>query len=191
MTRQNTDLTDDEIEELKVFEEQLQSFVGAEAGPFLSWDRVNRAMIRHWCEAMGDANPAYYDADVAVQLGAPAGAVVAPPTMMQAWTMTGFAAQHPPGSDTRESMPVLPVFDQQGYLAVVATNCEQEYLQAICEGDDVNGRSTIESVSSRKTTGLGVGYFVTQLTEFRNQRDEVVGNMRFRILKYKPHSTAS
>ena len=128
---------------------------------------------------------------MAAQLGAPAGMVVAPPTMMQAWTMTGFAGQHPPGSDTRESMPVLPLFDQQGYLAVVATNCEQEYLQAICEGDDINGRSTIESVSSRKTTGLGVGYFVTQLTEFRNQRDEVVGNMRFRILKYKPHSTAS
>jgi len=31
-----------------------------------------------------------------------------------------------------------------------------------------------------------VGYFVTQLTEYRNQHGEVVGTMRFRILKYKP-----
>ena len=191
MTRKDTDLTDKDMNDLNAFEKQLQSFVGAEAGPFLAWDRVNRAMIRHWCEAMGDANPAYHDTAVAAQLGAPAGAVMAPPTMMQAWTMTGFAGEHPPGSDTRESMPVLPIFDRQGYAAVVATNCEQEYLQPICEGDDINGRSSIESVSGRKTTGLGVGYFVTQLTEFRNQRNEVVGNMRFRILKYKPHSEVS
>ncbi len=191
MIQKSNGLSDVECQEINLFEQELQSYIGSESGPFLSWDRVNRAMIRHWCEAMGDANPAYYHADAAAQLGAPQNAVVAPPTMMQSWTMTGFSGEHPPGSDTRESMPVMPIFDRQGYLAVVATNCEQEYLQPICEGDDINGRSSIESVSSQKTTGLGVGYFVTQLTEFRNQRDEVVGNMRFRILKYKPHSAVS
>lgn len=190
MSNQQDELTKAERQEIENFEQQLQSFVGSEAGPFLAWDRVNRAMIRHWCEAMGDTNPVYYNDRDAAKLGAPAGRVVAPPTMMQSWTMTGFAGEHPPGSDTREGMPVMPLFDEQGYLAVVATNCEQEYLQTICEGDDINSRSSIESVSNRKATGLGVGYFVTQLTEFRNQRDEVVGNMRFRILKYKPHSAA-
>ena len=87
MTREDADLTDNDMNDLNAFEKQLQLFVGAEAGPFLAWDRVNRAMIRHWCEAMGDANPAYHNASVAAKLGAPAGAVMAPPTMMQALSL--------------------------------------------------------------------------------------------------------
>lgn len=186
LRRQVESLNEAEIHEIAALEEKLQSCVGAEAGPFLSWDTVNRAMIRHWCEAMGDQNTAYSDPTFAAVLGAPEGAVIAPPTMMQAWTMTGFGAQHPPGSDTREQNPAMPHFAEHGYLAVVATNCEQEYVQPVFEGDKLSGYSTIESVSERKTTALGVGYFVTQLTEYRNQHDEVVGAMRFRILKYKP-----
>ena len=59
-------------------------------------------------------------------------------------------------------------------------------MQPIFEGDSLSGHATIEAVSGRKTTALGVGYFVTQLTEYRNQRDEIVGTMRFRILNYRP-----
>ncbi|MFE3283438.1 hypothetical protein ACFXJJ_09995, partial [Streptomyces sp. NPDC059233] len=43
-------------------------------------DPVNEPMIRHWCEAMGDANPAYTGP-----------AAIAPPTMLQAWTMGGLS----------------------------------------------------------------------------------------------------
>src|SRR5690606_40257618 len=43
-------------------------------------DPVNAPMIRHWCEAMGDANPAYTGPDA-----------VAPPTMLQVWTMGGLS----------------------------------------------------------------------------------------------------
>ncbi|MFD7098389.1 hypothetical protein ACFWA0_26575, partial [Streptomyces xanthophaeus] len=43
-------------------------------------DPVNAAMIRHWCEAMGDANPAYTGPDA-----------IAPPTRLQAWTMGGLS----------------------------------------------------------------------------------------------------
>lgn len=38
---------------------KLQAMVGEEAGPFEAVDEVNRAMIRHWCEAMEDENPLY------------------------------------------------------------------------------------------------------------------------------------
>ncbi len=175
-------MTDDE----STLQHQIDSFVGAEAGPFLSWDTVNRAMIRHWCEAMGDTNPVYFDPDAAAAVGGKEGGVVAPATMMQAWTMTGYAGQHPPGSDTREGMPVMPVLNDAGYPGVVATNCEQEYFLPICEGDEISVSSIIEAISGLKKTALGAGYFITQLSDFFNQRGEKVGNMRFRVLKYKP-----
>ena len=47
-------------------------------------------------------------------------------------------------------------------------------------------RRIIESVSEEKATGLGVGHFVTTRQEYRDQDGELVGTMRFRILKFRP-----
>ncbi len=163
----------------------LQSYLGGDFGPYRGWDRVNAAMIRHWCDALGDGNPIYTDGDAARAAGH--GALVAPPTMMQAWTMRGYCGRFPPGSDTREAMQVLQVLEEAGYPGVVAVNCEQEYARYIEEGDDIYFRSTIESISEEKRTALGVGFFVTELSTFYNQRDQVVGTMRFRVFKYRPH----
>ena len=41
-----------------------------------------------------------------------------------------------------------------------------------------------------KKTGLGEGYFITTLQTYRDQDGEVVGEMRFRILKFKPGQRA-
>lgn len=166
----------------------LDAYLGGDTGPFRGWDRVNAPMIRHWCEAMGDDNPVYTDPQAAQAEGFDA--LVAPPAMLQAWTMYGYRGERAPGSDDRDPMAVLPVLEAAGYPAVVAVNCEQEYLQYLQEGDEVYHRSTIESISPEKTTALGVGFFVTQLCTYYNQRDEVVGTMRFRVFKYRPHASA-
>ncbi len=44
--------------------EDLQTIVGKEDGPFEANDEVNKAMIRHWCEAMEDGNPVYTDEEL-------------------------------------------------------------------------------------------------------------------------------
>ena len=46
--------------------------------------------------------------------------------------------------------------------------------------------STIESVSDLKKTALGEGHFVTSLQTYRDQDGEIVGEMRFRTLWFKP-----
>ncbi|MGW0839501.1 bifunctional MaoC family dehydratase N-terminal/OB-fold nucleic acid binding domain-containing protein [Streptomyces sp. NPDC002787] len=134
-------------------------------------DPVNPPMIRHWCEAMGDANPAYTGPDA-----------VAPPTMLQVWTMGGLS-----GHETRAPAydELLALLDRAGCTSVVATDCEQEYLRALRPGDEITFDSVIESVSNRKTTKLGTGYFVTTRMDVR-VGDELVGTHRFRILKYAP-----
>ncbi|MFF7388892.1 bifunctional MaoC family dehydratase N-terminal/OB-fold nucleic acid binding domain-containing protein [Streptomyces scabiei] len=134
-------------------------------------DPVNSPMIRHWCEAMGDTNPAYTGPDA-----------IAPPTMLQVWTMGGLS-----GHETRAPAydELLALLDDAGCTSVVATDCEQEYLRALRPGDEVTFDSVIESVSERKTTRLGTGYFVTTRMDVR-VGDELVGTHRFRILKYVP-----
>ncbi|WP_141205831.1 bifunctional MaoC family dehydratase N-terminal/OB-fold nucleic acid binding domain-containing protein [Streptomyces griseorubiginosus] len=134
-------------------------------------DPVNVPMIRHWCEALGDTNPAYAGPDA-----------VAPPTMLQAWTMGGLAGHT---GRARAYDELLALLDESGCTSVVATDCEQEYLRALRPGDEITFDTVIESVSARKTTKLGTGHFVTTRTDVR-VGDTLVGTHRFRILKYAP-----
>lgn len=152
--------------------EELRAFEGRRAVTRgLGKDPVNSAMIRHWCEAMGDANPAYAGAEQ-----------VAPPTMLQVWTMGGLS-----GHDGRSAAydELWALLDGAGYTSVVATDCEQEYVRALRPGDEVTFDAVIESVSARKTTKLGTGHFVTTRMDV-GVGARLVGTHRFRILKYAP-----
>lgn len=151
---------------------------------------VNEPMIHHWCDAIGDRNPSYLDRDFAAK--STFGGLVAPPAMLQAWTMRGLRPDTPEEAAAKQAAgdrkSVLQVLDEAGYTSVVATNCEQEYFRYLEPGDQLTHTVEVESVSPEKKTGLGIGRFVTQLYTFRDQRGEVVGTMRFRILKFKPPS---
>ncbi|WP_372515160.1 bifunctional MaoC family dehydratase N-terminal/OB-fold nucleic acid binding domain-containing protein [Streptomyces ortus] len=150
---------------------RLKTYEGLTAVGGVGKDLVNEPMIRHWCEAMGDANPAYAGADA-----------VAPATMLQAWTMGGLSGH---GGRSEAYVEMLGLLDDAGYTSVVATDCEQEYLRPLRPGDRITFDSVIESVSARKTTKLGTGYFVTTRTDVR-AGGEPAGTHRFRILKYVP-----
>ncbi len=162
-------------------EQRLQEFLHRESGPYRSWDRVNRPMIRHWCEVMGDSNPVYLHSDQAVR--------VAPPAMMQVWTMKGYEDRWGPGSSEEEPFAVLKLLEEAGYPAIVAVNCEQKYFQYLQEGDEISFTSSIEEISKEKKTALGTGFFVTQLSRFYRREKELAGEMRFRVFKYRPHQS--
>ncbi|WP_189306812.1 bifunctional MaoC family dehydratase N-terminal/OB-fold nucleic acid binding domain-containing protein [Streptomyces albospinus] len=152
-------------EKLKTYEGRVATTTGAGKDP------VNEPMIRHWCEAMGDTHPSYQGPDG-----------VAPPTMLQAWTMGGLSG-HQGRNEAHEELFAL--LDGAGCTSIVATDCEQEYLRPLRPGDAITFDSLIESVSGRKTTKLGTGYFVTTRMDVR-ANGEPAGTHRFRILKYAP-----
>jgi len=166
---------------------RLQALVDAavDSTPRPARDPVNQPMIRHWCDAMGDDNPIYTDPEAAAT--SIFGHIVAPPTMLQAWNMPGL---RPPAPDpeelaARENGP-LALLDAAGYTSVVATDSEQIYHRYLELGDVLYLSSRLESVSDRKQTALGEGYFVTNLLSYRDQSGELVAEMRFRLLKFKP-----
>ncbi len=141
-------------------------------------------MIRHLVEALEDRNPIYVDAAAAGAVGHPD--VVAPPTSLQVWTMGGLR-RHQPAEDGQDHRgDLMSLLDDEGYRGVVATNCEQTYMRYLTVGDHLQVSSSLEAVSGLKRTALGEGYFVTSLQTYRDQAGEVVGEMRFRILKYRP-----
>jgi uncharacterized OB-fold protein len=141
-------------------------------------------MIRHWCDAIDDRNPVYTDPEFAAR--SVHGGLVAPPAMLQVWTMRGL--RPPARAQQRPDVQgqLMRLLDAAGFTSVVATDCQQEYHRYLRPGDDVSVETTIESISPEKRTALGVGHFVTQRMRYRDQRGEEVATMLFRILKFKP-----
>ena len=177
-------------------DDRLAALVGrpvSDGGPSQAPDPVNAPMIRHWAAAFEDWNPVY--TDVAAARESRFGAIVAPPLMLQTWTMatpriTGMAERG--GSPTEGGRAeVLSVLDEAGFVGTLASNSEFEIVRYLRVGDVVSGTTVLESVSPRKQTRIGPGYFVTWVTTYTDADGEVVGLQRFRILKFRPESNAS
>jgi uncharacterized OB-fold protein/acyl dehydratase len=147
-------------------------------------------MIRHWCDALEDRNPVYTDPELAAR--SLHGGIVAPPTMLQAWTMPGLVSK-----EVREArsaagtFAVLRLLDEAGFTSVVATNSTQEYLRYLRPGDLLSAETVIEDVSEEKKTALGAGHFINQRTHYRDQQGELVATLRFRLLKFRPAARTS
>ena len=148
-------------------------------------DPVNQPMINNWVEAIGDRNPIYTDEDAARAVGHPG--IVAPPAMIQVWTMFGLNGERP----TDDPMgPMMKLFDDAGYIGVVATNGEQTYHRYLRPDEQVTISSEMGDVVGPKQTGLGEGYFINQHIIWR-VGDEDVAEMNWRILKFKPRESES
>ena len=178
--------------------EQLRSGIGKVGPSHPAPDAVNVHMIRHWCEAMGEANPNFLDEEFA-QSG-PHQGLVAPPAMLNAWAMPGLRIKHeemgnPPlpkdpnqTSDPESYGTTMNLLDEAGYIGVVATNSEHVYNRYLRLGEVIQGTQQLVEVSEEKQTALGIGHFVTTETEYHTTEGEHVGSMFFRILKFKPYT---
>jgi uncharacterized protein len=134
-------------------------------------DPVNLPMIRNWVEAIGDTNPAYTGPSP-----------VAPPAMVQVWTMPGL---HGVRGDDDPLGAMVSVLDEAGFTSVVATNSEQTYHRYLRPGETVEVTSRLEDVVGPKRTALGEGWFVTTRSTWY-VGDEPVAEMLFRVLKFRP-----
>src|SRR5512145_1397846 len=162
-------MADPEADEVRA---RLERYVGQPMGPASQApDPVNVPMIRHWVAALDDRNPVYLDEATAAKTRH--GGVVAPPAMLQVWGMPSPKLE---GIAERGGSPVetaadnvVRALDAEGFTGTLATNSELEFVRYLRPGDRLHLSGAVESISSRKTTGLGQGYFVTWVTSYRDQ----------------------
>ena len=167
------------------YDERLQAFVGTElSGSTPGQYPVNVPMIRHWAEAMGDDNPVYLS-DAAARATGREG-VVAPASMMQAWTMRGYAATARPTGTSGRYGELVTLLDEGGYTSVVATDSDFEFHREVAPGDHIASEEVVESISPEKRTALGAGRFVTTVRTYRDRNGEVVATQRWRTLRFRP-----
>lgn len=172
------------------FQEELDALVGQPLGGGVAPDPVNVPMIRHWAAAFEDANPVYTDPEAAA--ASRWGGIVAPPLMLQTWTMATPVIS---GIRERGGSPVpapadagrgpLDVLNEAGFTATLAVNSEFDIARYVRPGEVVASATVVESISPEKRTSIGAGHFLTWLTTYTVD-GEIVGTQRFRILKFRP-----
>ncbi len=181
-------MTEEEVDPVRA---ALEKYVGRPlGGSAVAPDEVNVPMIRHWVDALDDRNPVYLDEEFAATTRF--GGIVAPPAMLQAWTMgrpqiEGIAERG--GAPAMSADNAISALDKAGYVGTLATNSELEFVRYLRPGDLLETSNVMESISNLKTTSLGKGYFVTWVTTYTTHtdgQDEVVGRQLFRIFKFDP-----
>lgn len=184
-----------DIDLFKTSQEALDSFLQSCIGEKMNTegtnhapDPVNMPMIRHWLDAFDDRNPVYEDEASAEK--SCFGGKIAPPAMMQTWTMPrpilkGIGER---GGAPQELDPDTPlgVLDRVGYSGILATNSVLDFAKPLREGDRLQSEIIIDNISARKKTGLGLGYFVTWVESYVDQNGEAVGKQTFTVLKFDP-----
>ena len=170
----------------QTFLDELQSYVGKRYGVVYSWDCVNEPMIRQWCEALDFDFIPYTDTLKAASTAHRG--IVAPAAMLPVWLMPGLRNQRPDGSDLSNNREIMPFLEQNGYVGILGTNCEQEYERPLRPGERISCTHMTESLSEEKQTKFGNGFFITFLQEFFDAQDQLVGTMRLRILRFKPQA---
>lgn len=137
------------------------------------WE-VNQPTIGTWLDAMGYENERFLNGE-------------APPSMAQVWTMPGLGRKRASDDPLHSMMEILTA---EGFTAVLGTNCEQTYDRTMKVGEQLVVTTALESVVGPKSTGMGLGYFVTSRNTWYVIGDdgerERVASMLFRVLKFIP-----
>ena len=185
-------MSDQERDELR---ESLLAWVGKSLGhdgPARAPDPVNIPMIRHWVDALDDHNPIYLDEETASKTRH--GGIVAPPAMLQTWLLPRPKID---GIGDRRGMPTeddgespIRALDRAGYIGALMTNSETEFTRYLRPGDQLSSQTIVESISEKKKTGVGQGYFLTWVTTYFDQHGEEVGRQLSRMFKFEPSSNA-
>jgi len=175
--------------------DELKSLVGKEGAPTTGPDAVCRQMIRHWCEAMEDANPLYTDESFAKKSGFQN--IVSPPAMTPTWS---WGPVWPNGQETRyrwpeklprqeQADPAGAAFDQlneAGFVGTVDLDSTMEFIRPLYPGYRVTARTKLANVTAEKKTRLGNGYFLTYSITYTNQDGDPVCYQTLTIFKFKP-----
>ena len=146
---------------------------------------VERGYIWTTCSSVENANPLYWDDDVAEEI---TGGPIAPPTMLSVW----FRRHRWAPGRTGETLAIQVHFDLKERFdlpeAVISDNTIV-FHEPVRVGDVLRTHQVLRSVSEEKTTKLGTGRFWVIDVECFNQRGDLVGTDTYTGFGYRKDAT--
>jgi acyl dehydratase len=132
---------------------------------------VERGYVWTWCASVENANPLFWDDDVAAVI---TGGPIAPPSTLSLW----FRPHHWQPGGTAPRLPLQVHFDLKERLGLpeaVMSDSEVTFHEPVRPGDAIGTAQVLRSLSEPKSTKLGTGRFWVVDVSYRNQRDQLVG----------------
>ena len=157
---------------------------------------VERGFIDHWLEAVREANPLYWNDDIAEEI---AGSIVTPapmiPTFLRnyrwspkhpemVWDMHGV---EPPGTPAPLRLPNEAHYALKDFLGLkegIVASIESEFHAPLRLGDRVRVKSRIVNIGPERTNKLGKGRSWVAEAVYHNQRGELLGTDRYTFFSY-------
>lgn len=116
----------------------------------------------------------------------------APPAMLPVWTMPGMEPGRPvtagPSKDGDLDERVRLEMAGLGFSGTLATRAEHRYLRPLVPGDLLSCVSRFVSVSDRRHTSLGDGYFLSYESTYTDEHDAPVGTLSTTLVHFRPHA---
>jgi acyl dehydratase len=156
--------------------DEAKTFLGASMPPQTGDLPVNVATIRQFCGLVEDANPSYWDADVAARCW---GDVISPPAMLLTW---GLALDWKPGG--RLAQPPLCLRVPLPGNTAVNVSQAAEFAGPILVGEQLSMTEELVDLSEERRTRLGAGHFVTTRATFRRPDASVAAHLTNVLLRF-------
>ena len=136
--------------------------------------------ILHWLEATENANPLFWDPEVAEGV---AGGAVAPPTMLSVWMRP--LVWKPGGGDSVRPLELhFRMKDAFGLPEGIVYRNEIAFHEPVRPGDRVRTTESVREIGELRDSRVGRGRNWTIDVTYRNQRDEVVGVETYEMFSY-------
>jgi hypothetical protein len=155
---------------------EVAKLIGQESGTIRAPDEVSKSDVRHWCEFIGDPDPAY-------EQKIKQGNKTVPPPMLMAWAMDPL---WPPKEEAREPHEkVLKLLADAGYSVALGVELDQEFHRAVRLGDRLSFKVKVVDVAkNEQETKLGKGYRLDLLYTFVNREGEPVSTQNYKVVAY-------
>jgi acyl dehydratase len=150
---------------------QVAAMIDVPQYPRTASFEVERSYGFNTCAATQNGNPLYWDERVAEEI---AGGAVLPPSTLSLWMRPHYWE---PGANS-EQVPLAIHFDLKDAFQLpeaVMTDNTLTFFEPVRPGDRISHHQVLRSVSSPKTTKLGVGRFWVIDVEYHNQHEALVG----------------
>jgi len=142
---------------------------------------VERGYVWTTCSSVENANPLFWDDDVAAEI---TGGPIAPPTMLSVW----FRRHRWAPGRTGETLALQSHFDLKVRFDLpeaVITDNTIVFHEPVRVGDVLRTQQVLRSVSEEKTTKLGRGRFWVIDVECFNQSGDLVGTDTYTGFGYR------
>ena len=144
---------------------------------------VNEAQIGYYCSLVEDANENYWDPAAAARRH---GTIISPPGMLIVWSFP--LPWNPEGRP--DHSPFLGLEVPLPGRTLINVSTDTTFHDVVRVGDLLVYRERVSAISPEKHTTLGVGQFVTTMTEVFNDNGEHVASHENVLYRYEPHDPA-